>query len=292
LLAGSNGIVLAGGMESMTNAPYLLPKARNGYRLGHGKLIDHMFFDGLEDHYEHQGRLMGTFAEDCAAHYSFSRSAQDDFALESYRRARAATENGQFAAEITSVEVKTRRETKQVARDESPFAVDTARIPELKPAFRDDGTVTAANASSIADGGAALALMRRSQAEALGATPRAVIRGHSGHAQDPAWFTTAPIGAINKLLQRLGWHKADVDLFEINEAFAVVVMAAMQELDISHDRINVYGGACALGHPIGASGARLVVTLLNAMEQHDCKRGIATLCIGGGEATAVALERV
>src|SRR5699024_1497739 len=230
LLAGSNGIVLAGGMESMTNAPYLLPKARNGYRLGHGKLIDHMFFDGLEDHYEHQGRLMGTFAEDCAAHYSFSRSAQDDFALESYRRARAATENGQFAAEITSVEVKTRRETKQVARDESPFAVDTARIPELKPAFRDDGTVTAANASSIADGGAALALMRRSQAEALGATPRAVLRGHSGHAQDPAWFTTAPIGAINKLL--------------------------------------------------------------HAMEQHDCKRGIATLCIGGGEATAVALERV
>ncbi|HLQ85402.1 MAG TPA: acetyl-CoA C-acyltransferase [Salinisphaeraceae bacterium] len=292
LLAGSNGIVLAGGMESMTNAPYLLPKARNGYRLGHGKLIDHMFFDGLEDHYEHQGRLMGTFAEDCAAHYSFSRSAQDDFALESYRRARAATENGQFAAEITSVEVKTRRETKQVARDESPFAVDTARIPELKPAFRDDGTVTAANASSISDGAAALALMRRSQAEALGATQRAVIRGHSGHAQDPAWFTTAPIGAINKLLQRLGWHRADVDLFEINEAFAVVVMAAMQELDISHDRINVYGGACALGHPIGASGARLVVTLLNAMEQHDCKRGIATLCIGGGEATAVALERV
>lgn len=291
IVVGSNDIVLAGGMESMTNAPYLLPKARGGYRLGHGKAIDHMFFDGLEDAYEHRGRLMGTFAEDCADRYGFSREAQDAFAMESFRRARAATEEGRFDAEITPIEVTTRRETMTVTRDEPQFAVDPSRIPDLKPAFRDNGTVTAANSSSISNGAAALTLMRQSRAEALGVTPLAVIRGHSGHAQDPAWFTTAPIGAINKLLERTGWRTADVDLFEINEAFAVVVMAAMHDLELPHDVINVNGGACALGHPIGASGARIIVTLLHAMIQRDCRRGIATLCIGGGEATAVAIER-
>lgn len=291
IVVGSNDVVLAGGMESMTNAPYLLPKGRSGYRLGHGKVIDHMFLDGLEDAYEHKGRLMGTFGEDCAQHYGFSREAQDAFAMESFRRARAAAEEGRFDAEITPVEVTTRRKTVEVTRDEPQFAVDPSRIPDLKPAFRKNGTVTAANASSISNGAAALALMRQSRAQALGITPLAVIRGHAGHAQDPAWFTTAPIGAINKLLERVGWRKSDVDLFEINEAFAVVVMAAMHDLDLPHDIINVNGGACALGHPIGASGARIIVTLLHAMIQRDCQRGIATLCIGGGEATAIAIER-
>ncbi len=291
LHAGSTDVFLAGGMESMSNAPYLLDRARGGYRLGHGRVIDHMFFDGLEDAYEH-GRLMGTFAEDCADHYGFSRETQDAFALESLRRARAATEAGDFEREIAAVDVTSRGETQQVDRDEPPFAVDPERIPALKPAFRKEGTVTAANASSIADGAAALALMRRSRAEALGLTPRAVIRGHAGHAQAPAWFTTAPVGAMNKLFERTGWRAADVDLFEINEAFAVVALAAMRELDLAHERVNIHGGACALGHPIGASGARIVVTLLHAMERHDCRRGVASLCIGGGEATALALGRI
>lgn len=290
LVAGSNAIVLAGGMESMSNAPYLLDKARGGYRLGHGRVIDHMFMDGLEDAYD-KGRLMGTFAENCAKHFGFDREAQDAFATESFRRARGAVEDGRFDTEVTPVEVKTRRETKQISHDEAPFAVDPARIPDLKPAFKADGTVTAANASSIADGAAALTLMRRSRAEALGITPRAIIRGHGGHAQAPAWFTTAPVSAIRKLLERIGWASNDVDLYEINEAFAVVTMAAMHELDLPHDKVNVHGGACALGHPLGASGARIIVTLLHAMEYHDCRRGVASLCIGGGEATAVALER-
>lgn len=291
IVAGSNDVVLTGGMENMTNAPYLLDKARAGYRLGHGRVIDHMFFDGLEDAYD-KGCLMGSFAEDCAEHYGFDRDAQDAFAIESFERARQAADGGQFDAEITPVEVKQRRETTQVDKDEPPFAVDPTRIPSLKPAFKKDGTVTAANSSSISDGAAGLALMRRSRAEAIGATPLAVVHGHSGHAQAPGWFTTAPVGAINKLLDRIGWRSTDVDLYEINEAFAVVTMAAMHDLQLQHDIVNVNGGACALGHPIGASGARIVVTLLHAMAQRDCKRGIASLCIGGGEATAIAVERV
>lgn len=291
IAAGSNDVVLAGGMESMTNAPYLLDKARGGYRLGHGRAIDHMFMDGLEDAYD-KGRLMGTFAEDCADRYGFDREAQDAFAIESFERARKAVEGGQFDAETTPVEVRRRRETKEVSRDEPPFAVDPSRIPTLKPAFKKDGTITAANSSSIADGAAGLVLMRRSRAEAIGAAPLAIIRGHSGHAQAPGWFTTAPVGAINKLLDRVGWRAADVDLYEINEAFAVVTMAAMHDLQLPHDIVNVHGGACALGHPLGASGARIVVTLLHAMVQQDCRRGIASLCIGGGEATAIAVERV
>lgn len=291
IAAGSNDIVLAGGMESMTNAPYLLDKARSGYRLGHGRAIDHMFMDGLEDAYD-KGRLMGTFAEDCADRYGFDREAQDAFAIESFERARKAVEGGQFDAETTPVEVRRRRETEEVSRDEPPFAVDPSRIPTLKPAFKKDGTITAANSSSIADGAAGLVLMRRSRAEAIGAAPLAIIRGHSGHAQAPGWFTTAPVGAINKLLDRVDWRAADVDLYEINEAFAVVTMAAMHDLQLPHDIVNVHGGACALGHPLGASGARIVVTLLHAMVQQDCRRGIASLCIGGGEATAIAVERV
>ena len=290
LIAGSNDVVLAGGMESMSNAPYLLDKARGGYRLGHGHIIDHMFMDGLEDAYD-KGQLMGTFAENCAEHFGFNRAAQDAFATESFRRARAAVEGGRFDAEVAPVDIKTRRASTTINRDEAPFAVDPSRIPELKPAFKTHGTVTAGNASSIADGAAALTLMRRSHAEALGITPRAVIRGHGGHAQAPAWFTTAPVKAIGKLLDHVGWSTADVDLYEINEAFAVVTMAAMHELDLPHDKVNVHGGACALGHPLGASGARILVTLLHAMEYHDCQRGVASLCIGGGEATAVALER-
>jgi len=291
LLAGSAGTVVAGGMESMSNAPYLLEKARAGYRLGHGRVLDHMFLDGLEDAYE-PGRLMGTFAEDCAAHYGFGREAQDAYAVESLRRARQATEDGAFAAEITPVAVSGRAGGQNVARDEQPFRVDPAKVAGLKPAFKRDGTVTAANASSISDGAAALVLMRRSEADRRGLSPLAVIRGHAVHAQAPAWFTTAPVGAIQKLLARVGWSAADVDLYEINEAFAVVAMAAMRELDLPHDKLNVHGGACALGHPIGASGARLIVTLLAAMQRRDARRGVASLCIGGGEATAIALERV
>jgi acetyl-CoA C-acetyltransferase len=292
LLAGTNRIMVAGGMESMTNAPYLLPKARAGYRLGHGSVLDHMFLDGLEDAYStaNRGRLMGTFAEDCAQHFGFSREQQDHFALTSLARARQANSDGSFAWEIAPVTVSGRKAERVVERDEQPFTADPDKIPSLKPAFRKDGTVTAANSSSISDGAAALVLMRRSTAERLGLTPVAVILGHATHAQDPAWFTTAPVGAMQKLLDRLRWKPSDVDLFEINEAFAVVAMAAMKELDLPHDKVNIHGGACALGHPIGASGARIVATLLGALRKHSLKRGVASLCIGGGEATAIGIE--
>lgn len=294
LLAGTNRIMVAGGMESMTNAPYLLPKARAGYRLGHGSVLDHMFLDGLEDAYstQNRGRLMGTFAEDCAQHFGFSREQQDRYALTSLARARQANSDGSFAWEIAPVTVSGRKAERVVDRDEQPFTADPDKIPSLKPAFRKDGTVTAANSSSISDGAAALMLMRRSTAERLGLTPVAVILGHATHAQDPAWFTTAPVGAMQKLLDRLRWKPSDVDLFEINEAFAVVAIAAMKELDLPHDKVNIHGGACALGHPIGASGARIVATLLGALRKHGLKRGVASLCIGGGEATAIGIELI
>ncbi len=286
IAAGSAGIVVAGGMESMSNAPYLLERARGGYRLGHGKVLDHMFLDGLEDAYD-KGRLMGTFAEDCASHYQFTREDQDGYALRSLDRAKRAIAEGRFTAEIVPVQVA----NDQVAQDEQPALARPEKIPKLKPAFRADGTVTPANSSSISDGAAALVLMRRSEAERRGLPATARIVAHSAHAKAPAWFTTAPVDAIRKLLDRTGWSMQDVDLWEINEAFAVVVMAAMRELGLPADRVNVNGGACALGHPIGASGARIVVTLLHALEQHGLKRGVATLCIGGGEATAIAIER-
>jgi len=291
LAAGSADIVVAGGMESMTNAPYLLPKARGGYRMGHGQVLDHMFVDGLEDAYD-KGRLMGTYAEDTAEYYQFTREAQDEFAIRSLTRARAATEDGTAAAEIVPVTVKTRKGEATVERDEQPHKADLERIPTLRPAFREGGTVTAANSSSISDGAAALVLMRRSEAERRGLAPRAIIRGHATHAQEPAWFTTAPIHAIRKVLDKAGWEAGTPDLYEINEAFAVVTMAAMRDLNLSADKVNVHGGACALGHPVGASGARIMVTLINALEKYDLERGVAALCIGGGEATAVAIERV
>ncbi len=290
IAAGSNDVVITGGMESMSNAPYLLDRARAGYRLGHGRVIDHMFFDGLEDAYDH-GRLMGTFAEDTAEHYGFTREAQDAFAIESLERANKAIAEGRFEREITPVGISSRGEEHRIDVDEQPGNAKIDRIPSLKPAFRKDGTVTAANSSSISDGGAALVLMRRSEAERRGVTPLATIRGHAGHARAPAWFTTAPVGAMETLLERVGWQVDDVDLFEVNEAFAVVALAAMQDLEIPRDKLNVHGGACALGHPIGCSGARLIVTLLAAMEEYDLSRGVASLCIGGGEATAVAIER-
>jgi acetyl-CoA C-acetyltransferase len=289
--AGSAEVIVAGGMESMSNAPYLLDRARGGYRMGHGRVLDHMFLDGLEDAYD-RGRLMGSFAEECAQHYQFTREAQDAYAIESLARARRAVEGGSFDREITPVAVKSRKGEVQVARDEQPLKADPAKIPTLKPAFAKDGTVTAANASSISDGAAALVLTSRSAAEARGLPVLAEIRAHANHAQAPAWFTTAPVGAIAKVLERAGWSVEDVELFELNEAFAVVAMAAMRELSIPHDRLNIHGGACALGHPIGASGARILVTLLAALEKTGQKRGIASLCIGGGEATAVAIERV
>jgi acetyl-CoA C-acetyltransferase len=291
LAAGAAQIMIAGGMESMSNAPYLLPKARTGYRMGHGQVVDHMFLDGLEDAYD-KGRLMGTFAEDTARHYQFTREAQDAFAVESLTRAKQASEEGRFAAEIAPVTVRSRAGETRVETDEQPFKANLAKIPKLKPAFRDDGTVTAANSSSISDGAAALVLMRRSEAERRGVEVRAQVCGHASHAQAPAWFTTAPVDAIRKLLAKLDWQKDQVDLFEINEAFAVVAMAAMRDLDLPHDKVNPHGGACALGHPIGASGARILVTLLAALETHDLKRGVAAICIGGGEATAMAIERV
>jgi acetyl-CoA C-acetyltransferase len=284
-------ILLAGGMESMTNAPYLLPRMRSGARLGHAQAIDHMFLDGLEDAYD-KGRLMGTFAEDTASRYQLTREAQDAFALESLARSRAANENGTFAKEIIPVAVRTRSGVREIVRDEQPFAADPARISKLKPAFRDQGTVTAANSSSISDGAAALLLMRRSEAERRGLTPSARIVGMSSIAQAPAWFTTAPVAAIARLLEEVGWSAGEVDLFEINEAFAVVTMCAMRELALPHDKVNVHGGACALGHPIGASGARILVTLLHAMEKYARTKGVAALCIGGGEATAIAVERI
>ena len=289
LLAGSAEVVVAGGMESMSNAPYLLDKARSGYRMGHGKIIDHMFFDGLEDAYD-KGRLMGTFAEDCAGANGFSRQAQDDFAIASLTRAQQAIKDGSFAAEIVPVEVTVGKEKVLVSDDEQPPKARLDKIPQLKPAFREGGTVTAANASSISDGAAALVLMRQSRAAQLGLKPLAVIHGHAAFADTPALFPTAPIGAIEKLMQRTGWNLGDVDLFEINEAFAVVTLAAMHALDLPHDKVNVHGGACALGHPIGASGARILVTLLSALRQKGLHRGVAAICIGGGEATAMAVE--
>ncbi|MBD9374633.1 acetyl-CoA C-acyltransferase [Rhizobium sp. ARZ01] len=289
IAAGSASIAVAGGMESMTNAPYLLDRARGGYRLGHGRVIDHMFLDGLEDAYD-RGRLMGTFAEDCAEAYQFTRPAQDDYAVTSLTRAQRAIETGAFDAEITPVTVKMGRSEMVVSRDEQPGKAKLEKIPTLKPAFRENGTVTAANSSSISDGAAALVLMRRSQAEREGIDPLATIVGHATHSQAPNLFATAPIGALSKLSERTGWNLKDVDLFEINEAFAVVAMAAMRDLDLPHDKVNVHGGACALGHPIGASGARVLVTLLSALERYGMKRGMATLCIGGGEATALAVE--
>jgi len=289
LLAGTAEVVVAGGMESMTNAPYLLDKARGGYRMGHGKIIDHMFMDGLEDAYD-KGRLMGTFAEDCAQANGFSREAQDQFAIASLTRAQDATKSGRFAAEIIPVEVTEGKQTRIIKDDEQPPKARLDKIAQLKPAFREGGTVTAANASSISDGAAALVLMRRSQAEKQGLKPLAVIHGHSAFADTPALFPTAPIGAIDKLLVRTGWKLAEVDLFEINEAFAVVTLAAMKHLDLPHDKVNIHGGACALGHPIGASGARILVTLLSALRQNNLRRGIAAICIGGGEATAMAVE--
>ncbi|MGC9270819.1 acetyl-CoA C-acyltransferase [Acidiphilium sp.] len=287
IMAGSADVIVAGGMESMSNAPYLLDRARAGYRMGHGSIIDHMFRDGLEDAYE-KGRLMGNFAEDCAQTYRFTRAAQDDFALTSLRRAVAAIESGAFAGEIVPVV----QGGALLAVDEQPPKARPDKIPKLRPAFREGGTVTAANSSSISDGAAAVLLMRKSVAAARGVTPLATIVGHATFAQAPALFTTAPIGAINRLMTRTGWRVGEVDLFEINEAFAVVAMAAMRDLAVSHDRVNVNGGACALGHPIGASGARILVTLLAALERHDARRGVAALCIGGGEATAMAIERI
>jgi acetyl-CoA C-acetyltransferase len=289
LLAGSAEVIVAGGMESMTNAPYLLPKARAGLRMGHAQVLDHMFYDGLEDAYD-RGRLMGTFAEDCASKYAFSREAQDAFAIQSLKRAQAANKEGWFAWEITPLAIKAGKDEKFIETDEQPFKANFDKIPGLKPAFRKDGTVTAANSSSISDGAAAVVLMRRSSAERRGLAPLAVIHGHATHAQAPAEFTTAPVGAIRRLLEKTRWSAKQVDLYEINEAFAVVTMAAMREHDLPHDRVNVHGGACALGHPIGASGARIVVTLLGALRKYGLKRGVASLCIGGGEATALALE--
>ncbi len=291
LAAQSSDIIVAGGMESMTNAPYLMPKARAGYRIGHQTVYDHMFLDGLEDAYD-KGRLMGTFAEDCAASFAFTREAQDEYARSSLARALAANQDGTFAWEIAPVTVTTRKGEVVVDHDEQPAKADPAKIAELKPAFRKDGTVTAANSSSISDGAAALVLMRRSTAEARGLIPLAIIAAHATHSQEPALFTTAPVGAIRKVYRKAGWSTRDVDLFEINEAFAVVTMAAMKEHGIARDRVNVHGGACALGHPIGASGARIVVTLLGALRKLNGRRGIAALCIGGGEATALAIERV
>ena len=291
LLAGTNTVMVAGGMESMTNAPYLLPKARGGLRLGHGEVKDHMFLDGLEDAYD-RGRLMGTFAEDTAAKYQFSREAQDGYAIASLKRAQDAINQGWFAAEITPVKIAGGKGDTTVAQDEQPLKANLDKIPQLRPAFRKDGTVTAANSSSISDGGAALVLMRLSEAEKRGLRPLAKIVAHATHAHEPNWFTTAPVGAIQKLFDRTGWSKNDVDLFEINEAFAVVTMAAMRDLDLPHAKVNVHGGACALGHPIGASGARIVVTLLAALEKYGLRRGVAALCIGGGEATALAVERL
>jgi acetyl-CoA C-acetyltransferase len=291
LLAGSVDVIVAGGMESMTNAPYLLPKARGGMRMGHGQVLDHMFLDGLEDAYE-KGRLMGAFAEQCASSYAFSRESQDAFAVESLRRAQRANDDGSFDWEIAPVTVQGRKGDTVIGRDEQPFKANIEKIPSLKPAFAKDGTVTAANSSSISDGAAALVMMRESTAMRLGVTPIARIAGHSTFAQQPALFTTAPVGAISKLFEKNGWRAGDVDLYEINEAFAVVTMAAMREHDLPHDKVNVNGGACALGHPIGASGARILVTLLGALKARGLKRGVASLCIGGGEATAMGVELV
>jgi len=289
LLAGSAQLVVAGGMESMTNAPYLVPKARQGYRYGHGMLYDHMALDGLEDAYE-RGKAMGVFAEDCVAKFGFSRADQDRFAIASAERAVRANQDGSFEWEITPVAVEGKSEQTQIAKDEQPFRARPEKVAQLKPAFKKDGTITAASSSPISDGAAALLLARESGATRLGARPLARIRAHALHSQDPSWFTTAPIGAIAKVLAKTGWRAEDVDLWEINEAFAAVTMAAMHEYRLAHERVNVHGGACALGHPIGASGARIVVTLIGALRRRGLRRGVAALCIGGGEATALALE--
>ncbi len=291
LIAGSNDVVVAGGMESMTNTPYVMTKARGGFRMGHGQVYDHMFLDGLEDAYD-TGKLMGCYAEDTASHYQFTREAQDAFAIESLTRAKTAIEDGSFSGEVVPVTFSTRKGEVTVDKDEQPLKANLEKIPKLKPAFAKDGTVTPANSSSISDGSAALVMMRRSEADRRGVKPLAIVHGHSTHAQEPAWFTTAPIDAIKKVLDRAGWQKNDVDLFEVNEAFAVVTMAAMRDLDIPHDMVNIHGGACALGHPVGASGARILVTLMAALEKYDMKKGVASLCIGGGEATAMAIERI
>ena len=289
ILAGTNAIAVAGGMENMTAAPYLLPKARAGYRYGHGEIYDHMALDGLEDAYD-RGRAMGCFAEKCAAEYGFTREAQDEYSIRSVSRAQAAIKDGLFKDEIVGVEVAVRRDTVMVDTDEKPGLIVTDKIPKLRPAFQKDGTVTAGSSSAISDGAAALVVMRRSEAERRGLAPLATIVGHATHAQAPEWFTTAPVGAIRNLFEKTGWSAADVDLYEINEAFAVVAMAAIKELGLSDEKVNVHGGAIALGHPIGASGARILVTLINAMKQRGARRGVAALCIGGGEATAMALE--
>jgi len=292
LRAGSAEVMVAGGMESMTQAPYLLPKARSGYRMGHGTVLDHMMLDGLEDAYE-PGRSMGTFGEDCAAKYGFTRAQQDAFAMESVRRAQQAIEQGAFADEIATVEVAGKGQSRTVGIDEGPGKIKLDKIPTLRPAFkRDGGTITAASSSSINDGAAALVLMTERALKAHGVQPLARVVGHATHAQEPNWFTTAPVDAMRKLFAATGWQAPQVDLFEINEAFAVVPMAAMHELQLPHERVNVHGGACALGHPIGASGARIMVTLLYALRRHGLRRGVASLCIGGGEATAMALELV
>lgn len=290
LLAGHASVLVAGGMENMSNAPYLLPKARGGYRLGHGELLDHMYTDGLQDAYT--GGLMGVFAEQCAGKYSFTREQQDAYAVESLRRANAAIAEGKFKSEIVPVTVKTRAGEQVVDTDEQPGSARVDKIPGLKPAFKKDGTVTAANASSISDGAAALVLMRQSEAARRGLKPLAVVRGYTQFAQEPEWFTTAPVGALKRLFAQTGWSAGEVDLYEINEAFAVVAMAAMRELDLPHTKINVHGGACALGHPLGASGARIIVTLLAALQTYGLRKGVASLCIGGGEATAIAVERL
>lgn len=289
LNAGSANVMLAGGLESMSNSPYILPKVRDGLRMGHGEVKDHMFLDGLEDAYE-PGRLMGSFAEETATHYQFTRDAQDAFAISSVERAQHATREGIFKTEITPVTVKSRRTEAVIEQDEQPPKADTTKIPTLRPAFAKDGTVTAANASSISDGAASLVLMKLSEAEKRGLTPQAKILGHASFAHAPAWFTTAPVHAIEQLLAKLDMQTDDIDLYEINEAFAVVTMAAMHELGLPHEKVNIYGGACALGHPVGASGARILVTLMNALKRNSVKTGIAALCIGGGEATAVAIE--
>lgn len=291
LTAGTEEVIVAGGMESMSNAPYLLPKARAGLRMGHGELKDHMFLDGLEDAYE-PGKLMGFFADKTADHYQFSRKAQDDYAIASLERALAAMRSGVFSKEIEPVTVTLRKSEHVVELDEQPPKASPERIPTLRAAFSEGGTVTAANASSISDGAAALVLMRQSEAERRGLSPRARILAHASHAQAPQWFTTAPVHAMEKVLQKIDRKAADIDLFEINEAFAVVTMSAMKELSLPHEKVNIHGGACALGHPIGASGARIVVTLLNALETHDLSTGLASLCIGGGEATAIVIERL
>ncbi len=291
IVADSFATVIAGGMENMSWAPYLIPKARFGYRLGHAEIYDHMMLDGLEDAYD-KGKAMGVFAENCVEKYHATREAMDKFAIESLHRAKKANEDGTFSEEIVPITVKTRTEDITVTQDENAMKANLEKIPKLRPAFKKEGKVTAANSSSISDGAAAVVLMKASEAKKRHLKPLAKIVGHATHSQEPAWFTTAPIGAIQNLLQKINWNKDDVDLYEINEAFAIVTMAAMKDLDLPHDKVNIHGGACALGHPIGASGARIIVTLLYALRQKNLKRGIASLCIGGGEATAVAIELV